>query len=291
MTHAAAAPYKLGLIGFPLGHSLSPQLHAAALRSTGLAGDYQLFPIQPFPEGQSELIALLLRLRQDELHGLNVTIPHKQNVLPLLDELTPAAAAIGAANTLFCRDNRLVGDNTDAAGFIADLNSFISITLGNRSMTALVLGAGGSARAVVYALAQAGWQVTIVARRIEQARQLAESLKGLGNSVKTALLEPAALAQPVSLVVNTTPVGMSPHPDASPWPAELPFPDQAFIYDLVYNPFETRLVQTARAAGLQAANGLGMLVEQAILALETWTGQRPARQALWDAVVPEQEQK
>ena len=291
MTHATATHYKLGLIGFPLGHSLSPRLHAAALRSTGLAGDYQLFPIHPFPEGQPELSALLRRLRQGELHGLNVTIPHKQNVIPLLDELTPAAAAIGAANTLFYRDGRLVGDNTDAAGFIADLARFIPMTPGDRPKTALVLGAGGSARAVVYALAQAGWQVTIVARRIEQARQLAESLIGMASSLKTVSLEPTALAQPVSLVVNTTPVGMSPHPNASPWPAELPFPDQAFIYDLVYNPFETRLVQAAHTAGLQAANGLGMLVEQAILAFETWTAQRPARQALWDTVVPEQEQK
>ena len=291
MTHASAVHFKLGLIGFPLGHSLSPRLHAAALRSTGLAGDYQLFPIPLFPEGQAELSALLRRLRQDELHGLNVTIPHKRNVIPLLDELTPAAAAIGAANTLFYRSGKLVGDNTDAAGFTADLSRFIPTTTADKPGAALVLGAGGSARAVVYALAQAGWLVTIAARRREQARQLAESLKGVANNVKVVPFEPAALAQPVSLVVNTTPVGMSPHPDASPWPAKLPFPDQAFIYDLVYNPFETHLVQTARAAGLQAANGLGMLVEQAILAFKTWTGQQPARQALWDAVVLEQEQK
>jgi shikimate dehydrogenase len=283
--------FKLGLIGFPLGHSLSPHLHAAALRSTGLTGDYQLFPIQPFPEGQPALIELLRRLRQGDLHGLNVTIPHKQNVIPLLDELTPAAGAIGAVNTLYYRDGRLVGDNSDAAGFMTDLARFAPFTAGGQPMTALVLGAGGSARAVVYALAHAGWQVRIAARRLEQARQLVESLKEFIGGLVAVPLEPAALTQPFSLLVNTTPLGMSPASFARPWPAELPFPSQAFVYDLVYNPPETRLVQEARAAGLRATNGLGMLVEQAILAFETWTARRPARQALWDAVVPEQEQK
>jgi shikimate dehydrogenase len=263
------------------------------LRSTGLSGNYQLFTIPPFPEGQPALAALLARLRLGELHGLNVTIPHKQNVIPLLDELTPAARAIGAANTLFCRDGRLLGDNTDAAGFMADLQRFApgassgSLPEGN---TSLVLGAGGSARAVVYALLQAGWQVRVAARRLEQARQVVVSLDGNSGKLAALSLEPGGLSQPFSLLVNTTPLGMSPQVQATPWPAGPPFPTHAFIYDLVYNPLETCLVKAARAAGLQAVNGLGMLVEQAILAFEIWTGQRPARQALWDAVIPEQEE-
>jgi shikimate dehydrogenase len=301
--------FHLGLTGFPLGHSLSPKLQSAALHSTGLSGEYRLYPVAPFPEGQAAMIALLDRLRSGELQGLNVTIPHKQNVIPLLDELTPAARAIGAVNTISCQENRLVGDNTDAAGFLADLERhtpFISPQNHLESSSpqvphplrglcpsslheALVLGAGGSARAVVYALAQAGWRVCIAARRLEQARDLTASLS-TGESMITALpLDAATFSRQVSLLVNTTPLGMAPNTEASPWPHGTPFPVQAFVYDLVYNPAETQLLRSARAAGLPAANGLGMLVEQAILGFEIWTGRRPLRQALWQAVAPGQE--
>ena len=166
--------FKLGLIGFPLGHSLSPKIHAAALRSCGLEGDYSLFPIHP--DDKQELKDLLARVRTGEIHGLNVTIPHKQNVIPLLDELTSTVQAIGAVNTIYLKDNLLIGDNTDAPGFIRDLKRFLTTeTQSHRDANALVLGAGGSARAVVYALLNDGWNVTIIARRTEQAQQLAAS--------------------------------------------------------------------------------------------------------------------
>ena len=115
--------YQLGLIGFPLGHSLSPKIHAAALKACGLQGTYSLFPISP--DDKQGLHSLLARVRAGEIHGLNVTIPHKQNVIPLLDELTPTAKAIGAVNTIYLRDDKLIGDNTDAAGFLADLKKFM----------------------------------------------------------------------------------------------------------------------------------------------------------------------
>jgi shikimate dehydrogenase len=302
--------YHLGLIGFPLGHSLSPKLQGAALHSTGLSGEYCLYPVAPFPEGQAAMIALLDRLRSGELQGLNVTIPHKQNVIPLLDELTPAARAIGAVNTIYCRENCLVGDNTDAAGFLTDLEHYTpfispqnhiessfpripgpsSFILHPSSLhEALVLGAGGSAHAVVYALAQAGWKVCIAARRLEQASALAASLSTGKSMITTLPLEAATFSRQFSLVVNTTPLGMSPNTEASPWPEGTPFPARTFVYDLVYNPAETRLLRSARAAGLRAANGLGMLIEQAILGFEIWTGRRPLRQSLWQAVVPGQE--
>src|SRR6185503_3612303 len=148
----------LGLIGYPLGHSLSPRIHSAALRACGLVGDYSLFPIQP--DDKEGLKDLLARGCSSEITGLNVTIPHKQNVIPLLDQLTATAEAIGAVNTIYLRDNKLVGDNTDAPGFLADLKKFLakfSSTvsgegIGLREKKGLVLGAGGSARAVVYAL-------------------------------------------------------------------------------------------------------------------------------------------
>ena len=289
MMAQSPAYYNLGLTGGALGHSLSPKLHGAALRSTGLAGEYRLYPIPPFPEGQAAMLALLNRLRSGELLGLNVTIPHKQNVIPFLDELTPAARAIGAVNTICVRrDNHLVGDNTDAAGFFSDLQRFAPFPSLPSSFipegpSSLILGAGGSAHAIVYALAQAGWNVYVAARRLEQAQALVASLS-TGKTMITAIpLDAEAYSRQVSLVVNTTPVGMFPNSQASPWPEATPFPTGAFIYDLVYNPAETQLVRAARAAGLRAANGLGMLIEQAILGFEIWTGRRPSRQALWQA--------
>ena len=281
--------FRLGLTGFPLGHSLSPVLQGAALRSTGITGEYCLYPVPPFPEGQAAMRSLLDRLRSGELQGLNVTIPHKQNVIPLLDILTPAASAIGAVNTIYRRGDRLVGDNTDAAGFFADLQRFVPFAGVPGGLEALVLGAGGSAHAVVYALAQAGWRVCIAARRLEQASALAASLSTGSALISVLPLNAEAFSRQVSLVVNTTPLGMSPNIQASPWPDKGTFPARAFVYDLVYNPPETQLIREARAAGLRAANGLGMLVEQAILGFEIWTGRRPQRQALWQAVAPRQE--
>ncbi len=167
--------YQLGLIGFPLGHSLSPKIQTAALKARGLHGDYSLFPISP--EDKQGLKDLLARVRAGEIHGLNVTIPHKQNVIELMDELTPTAKFIGAVNTIYMRGKKLIGDNTDAPGFLSDLKRVMSVSqskIENRK-SAIVLGAGGSARAVVYALCNDGWNVTIAARRIEQAQQLAEA--------------------------------------------------------------------------------------------------------------------
>ncbi|HSL46752.1 MAG TPA: shikimate dehydrogenase [Anaerolineales bacterium] len=269
---------KLGLIGYPLGHSLSPRIHEAALRSTGLGGNYSLFPIEP--DNRQALKDLLARVRMGEITGLNVTIPHKQNVIPMLDELTPTAKAIGAANTIFLRDHKLVGDNTDAPGFLADLNRFLAAeTQRHEVLDVLILGAGGSARAVLYALSQDGWSVTISARRLEQAEALVRSFAPYKLQITNYELSNIDLST-VSLIVNTTPVGMIPNIARSPWPENVPFPPQAAIYDLVYNPRETKLVRDAHHQGLHATTGLGMLIEQAALSFQIWTNQRPSREAM-----------
>lgn len=297
-------PFHLGLIGYPLGHSLSPKIHAAALAACGLRGSYSLFPIAP--DDVSGLQVLLARLRSGEIHGLNVTIPHKQNVIPLLDDLTETAQSIGAVNTISRCNDRLIGDNTDAPGFLSDLNRLLEIrralfaapasNLQPRTShtehqipnleprkSALILGAGGSARAVTYALAGAGWQVTIAARRLEQAQALVESLGTAHNQI-TGIAWSELKAWRGDLLVNTTPLGMIPAVNTSPWPEGLPLPPGVAVYDLVYNPRETRLVREARAAGLTALTGLGMLIEQAALAFQIWTGCRPPREPLWKAV-------
>ena len=273
----------LGLIGYPLGHSLSPKIQAAALQACGLSGDYSLFPISP--DDMEELSALLNRVRAAELTGLNVTIPHKQNIIPLLDGLTETAKIIGAVNTISLREGRLIGDNTDAPGFLSDLQHFL-VSGGfplESPKSALVLGAGGSARAVVYALASSGWQVSVAARRPEQAREFLDQSTAQVTLHSFSDLTALDLSG-YALIVNTTPLGMSPNPDFSPWPDGLPFPRGAFVYDLVYNPRETLFVKQARAAGLPATTGLGMLIGQARLAFEIWTGCQPPREPLFQAV-------
>ena len=273
--------FHLGLIGYPLSHSLSPKIHAAALTACGLQGDYALFPIHPDDrQGLSDLLALI---RSGAIHGLNVTIPHKQNVLEFMNELTPTAKAIGTVNAIYLRENQLVGDNTDASGFLSDLKNFLasqSKVINRKS--AIVLGAGGSARAVVHALLNDGWNVTLAARRLEQAQQLASQHEGI-----TAIelnLQTFQLSN-FQLIVNTTPLGMAPNVDQSPLPENVTLPSDAIVYDLVYNPRETKLVREARSQGLQATTGLGMLIEQAALAFEIWTKHNPPRNILYKSVV------
>lgn len=259
---------KLGLTGYPVGHSLSPAIQNAALQASGLEGGYSLYPVAP--DDLQALKDLLASVRTGEINGLNVTIPHKQNVIPLLDELTPTARSIGAVNIVYMRGDRLIGDNTDAPGFLADLGKFLTTeTQSHGDKIVLVLGAGGSARAVVYALVNDGWQVTIAARRIEQAQQLASNFKDVHT--RELNFQTFQISN-LQLIVNTTPLGMAPDVDQSPLPENAALSKQTKIYDLVYNPRETKLVRDARAQGLQATTGLGMLIEQAALGFELWTG-------------------
>jgi len=278
---------RLGLLGYPLSHSLSPRLHAAAFKSLGLEGEYRLYPVAP--DDRDGLTQLIGRVRSGELHGLNVTIPHKQAVLPLLEKLTPSAEAIGAVNTIYLEGDKLIGHNTDAAGLLTDMQKYVS--QGSSEKKALVLGAGGAARAIVYALLTDHWTVTLAVRRadIEQAGALVRSMKqdGRNSFLRSVLLEAgelSPLSDGIRLVVNTTPVGMFPEVGYSPWPEGLLFPHGAVAYDLVYNPRETMFIQQARAEGLCTASGIGMLVEQAALSFETWTGLVPSRDAMFSAV-------
>jgi len=275
----------LGLIGHPLGHSLSPKIHAAALEACELEGEYSLFPISP--DDQNGLKDLMARVRNGEITGLNVTIPHKQNVIPLLDELRSTAKAIGAVNTITMQNGKLVGNNTDVPGFLADLKNFLASEKQKpgETKTALVLGAGGSARAVIYALVNDSWDVIVASRRLAQAQHLVAQFPNLDYRISTIEYQPTMLSSLLpNLIINTTPLGMFPKTNTSPWPDDLPFPPNAAVYDLVYNPRETKLVRDANASGLPATTSLGMLIEQAALAFEIWTGCTPSRANLWSAV-------
>jgi len=279
--------YLVGIIGWPVAHSKSPGMHHAAAVALDLDLTYVALPVRA-----SDLAMAVKGLPALGFRGVNVTVPHKEAVIPLLDEVDPAARAIGAVNTIVVEPSpsptgQLRGYNTDWAGFLADL---VDLGVDVAGRHCFVLGAGGSARAVAYGLARAGSRVQIFARRPEQARQVVADLAPLFPSIRLQAHEwselPARVAQSPagSLIVNTTPLGMLPNTGESPWPPNLDFPPQAFVYDLVYNPAETRMIQQARAAGCQTANGLGMLLHQGAEAFRLWTGLNPDLQKMTSAI-------
>ncbi len=275
--------YAFGLVGSPLEHSRSPIIHQAALTALGLPGRYHLFSIPPGESTHGDLKRLMDQVRAGVIHGLNITIPYKQTVIPFMDHLTSTATAIGAVNTVFLEDEKLTGENTDVPGFWFDLVKtlgFDKVKVAN----VLILGAGGSARAVVFALLKAGFYITIAARRVEQAQEITNQF--LGYYERISILDLGLLSnlpRRIDLIVNTTPLGMYPNVNASPWPPAVPLPENARLYDLVYNPVETRLVKVARAEGRKAVGGLGMLVEQAALSFEAWTGISAPREVMLEA--------
>jgi shikimate dehydrogenase len=263
---------KLALLGYPLSHSISPDMHNAALEAVGLEGwRYEAMPVEP-----ARLAGAVAALRGESYAGANVTVPHKEAVAALVDGLTPVADAIGAVNTLMKREGRLLGHNTDAAGLLADLY-YHDVHLSNRPV--LILGAGGSARAAAAACAGVGAEIRVAARRREQA----ESLKRIAPGIQAYDLTVHDLERAgrgAALIVNCTTLGMAPNVNTSAWFESVPFPPGAFVYDLVYNPADTYLTRQARAAGLRAATGLGMLVEQGALSFELWTGRAAPRKRM-----------
>lgn len=269
---------KTVLIGWPISHSISPAIHNAAFQALGMKGEYSLLPV----EREEDLKGVLAGLKSDsDWKGANVTVPYKEKVVPLLQKLEGAATRLKAVNTVVRKGNRLIGHNTDMPGFLADLdrNGFTF-----RRKPVLVIGSGGAARAIVLGLVESGCRVSLVAVIREQAEALAREL-GEGRVEVLAWEHPAVgeRAAGASLVVNTSPVGMWPNVDATPWPESVPFQGKASVYDIVYNPLETRFLRDAKARGLKTAGGLGMLVEQGALAFELWTGVPAPREVMMRA--------
>lgn len=250
------APQHAYLFADPAAHSLSPQMHRAAFAHAGIDGDYEARRVLA-----ADLPEAVAGLRASGVLGANLSLPHKESVLALLDDLTPAARAIGAVNTIINKGGKLRGDNTDAPGFLAALADADAPKGG----LSVVLGAGGAARAAVYALRQAGHEVLIVGRTHARAQALAAELGGRAAWPETAPWSA------VTLLVNASSAGLD-APEDSPLSAFPPLAPSALVYDMVYRPAETRLLRDARAAGLRAENGLGMLAHQARLAFAAWTG-------------------
>lgn len=313
----------VGVMGWPVEHSLSPQMHNAAFAALGLDWVYVPFPVAParLADAVRGLVAL-------GFAGCNATVPHKPALAALMDELTPIAAAIGSVNTIVIRpDGSLLGDSTDGYGFLMDLRAHGVAVGGWRSeiggwrsdggssgagqangasaeapqvaqalrrpfpaaprRRALVIGAGGAARAVVYALAEAGARVAIVNRTVAAA---AELRRIVGQALPTAEISahpfPAALpalAADADLIVNTTSLGLHGDEDPLPWDAAAAFRPGQVVYDLIYH-VRTPLLKLADAAGAQAIDGLGMLVHQGARAFELWTGRAAPVEIMYRAL-------
>ena len=264
-----------GVIGHPVGHSMSPAIHNAAFTAAGVDGVYVPILIQPGRENFGRFMDALLARPHLDWRGLSVTIPHKENALAYVgaDQCDELAVRIGAVNTITIEPGgSLRGDNTDYAAAIDALCAAMEIARDDLAGRAVaVLGAGGAARAIVAALAYYGATVTIYNRTVSRAEALAEEFGANAASIELAD------GLQAEIIINCTPIGMHRHSDTSPLSA-IPT-DTAVVFDTIYNPIETPLLVQARQAGCRVVSGLDMFVNQAVAQFERWTG-RPAPRAV-----------
>jgi 3-dehydroquinate dehydratase / shikimate dehydrogenase len=253
-----------GLIGMPVMHSVSPHIHNAAFAAEQINGVYLPFEVKDVDSFFKRMVNPRTRELNWNLRGLSVTAPHKQSVMQHLDWIEPDAKEIGAVNTVVIENDRLLGYNTDAAGLVEPLLQRFG-SLADRTIA--IIGAGGAARAAIWALRQQQARVTLFARNVEKAQKLAELF-----NISCASLSSAKFAG-YDLVVNATPVGSGEHIDQSPATA-VQLNGARCIYDLIYNPSETKLLREARQVGCETLGGMEMLVAQAKLQFELWTGKK-----------------
>src|SRR5258708_2752191 len=247
-------------------------MHNAAFSYSGLNWRYVALPAR-----SEHLPAAIRGLGALGFRGVNITVPHKVDVIPLVDTITEAATIVGAVNTIRIDRNsgQIEGLNTDMSGFLTDIaTNRINVDKNSR---VLILGAGGAARAVAAGLVRTGAQVMVVNRTPEHAQMLVMFIKSSWsqNNIDFVYMENLFEAsRGATLIVNTAPVGQWPDVEASPWPENVSLPKDAVLYDLVYRPMKTRLMRDAEAAGLRTIGGLGMLVHQGAAAFEVWTGKK-----------------
>jgi shikimate dehydrogenase len=274
--------HTYAVIGWPLGHSLSPVIQQAAFDASHLDATYVAIPTPP---GDEQL--RFDEVRKGELSGLNVTIPHKHSAFHAMDSHTAAASKLGAVNTVIRDNGKLWGDNTDLQGFVESLRTFGQFDPAGANT--VVLGAGGSARAVVHALADSQPRSIVVANRtLRRAQALASSVAGpVGPKIHASTLDANQLEDQLAkstLLVNTTSVGMvgGPEPDKSPinpvWLHE-----GLLVFDIVYRPTITPLLHAAGIKGAKTLGGLEMLVLQGAASFKQWTGEDPSLDAMFDA--------
>jgi shikimate dehydrogenase len=269
----------LAVIGHPVAHSFSPQMHNAAIRALGMNLCYVAFHVRP-----EEVGAAMAGMRAFNLLGLNVTVPHKQAVMPYLDEISEEARRVGAVNTLHHKDGRLIGYNTDVYGILESLKR--TAGLDPLPETAAVLGASGAARGVVYGLCTKPEvkRILIFNRTVEKAEKLAGEMSAWTSArLEAHPLTDAALRellQEAGLLINANSVGMRPRPEESPVGDGAGLHPGLTVYDIVFNPLETLLVRQARAAGARGYGGIEMLIYQGAKSFEIWTGRYPPVEAM-----------
>ncbi|RAP76763.1 shikimate dehydrogenase [Paenibacillus montanisoli] len=257
------------VIGDPIRHSKSPIMMNRAFRETGINGIYTAFHITA-----DRLTDFVAGVRAMGIRGVNVTIPHKLDIMPLLDEIDESAQAIGAVNTIVNTDGRLTGFNTDGIGYVRSLKEEVQSDLTGANV--LIVGAGGATRGILYALAREGvGSITISNRTVARAEELAEAFKGHVPSIRAIGQDDLREACGCNdIIINTTSLGMYPNVDATPVDSAWLKPD-AVASDLIYNPLTTRFLAEAKERGCRIHGGLGMFIYQGAYAFEYWTG-RPA---------------
>jgi shikimate dehydrogenase len=290
MIEIAGSTQLLGVIGCPIEHSLSPVLHNAALIFRGMALghtalEYVYVPLKVEPRN---LEAALLGMAALGWCGFNVTIPHKQAVIPYLQQVSPLAQTVGAVNTVWRQDDTWMGTNTDVHGFLAPL---LAYGIDWRTIDVCILGGGGASRAVIAGCAQLGCQnIHVIGRDLSKLRILQQSL--LNTELKLAIQvhdwqSLSKLLPNTELLVNTTPVGMHPQVHESPLQAAevALLPTQAIVYDLIYTPRPTALLTLAQKHGCTVLDGLEMLIYQGAAAFEIWVGEAPSISTMQQAAI------
>jgi len=258
----------LGVFGCPVEHSVSPAMQNTAIQALGL--NYVYVPFHVLPE---MLGGAIQGLRALEVAGVNITIPHKRAVIPFLDSVSERARLVGSVNTVTNVDGVLTGDTTDGPGFLQSVEAEWGVVDGTR---ALILGAGGSAKAIAFALVEAGCLVSLSNRTRSKADELAEAICRAFGEGSAAVVENVddALREVLSgcdMLINTTSVGMRPKPDEIPVNPEL-LRSSLMVCDIVYNPLKTRLLAEAERCGARTLSGIKMLARQGAISLEKWTG-------------------
>ena len=272
---------RAGILGYPLSHSISPAFQQAAFDHHALPVTYHAWPVAP-----RDLPDAIRKLYADDHLGANVTVPHKEAALELVDDVDPVAQRIGAVNTIVRKGDRLVGYNTDLDGFVKGLKSHGDFE--PRGKRALLLGAGGAARAAVFGLAEEGVASLVIANRtVRRAESLAREVSEVLADVSAVGLTDRAVARVAAdcdLIVNSTSIGMSGGDGDGQTPVGAGcIRPGVLVYDLVYNPVETPLMREARRAGASVLGGLPMLVYQGAAAFELWTGRAAPTDVMFDA--------
>ncbi|SER71350.1 shikimate dehydrogenase [Salipaludibacillus aurantiacus] len=267
-----------GVIGNPVGHSLSPDMHEEAFRELNINASYHAFLVP-----DNRLQQAVDGIRGLGIRGVNVTLPHKVEVMNFLDEIHPLAEEIGAVNTIVNENGKLTGYNTDGEGYVHGLMPILPKELKN--IRALIIGAGGAAKAVAVTLAKYNIHGLVIANRtVEKAHELAKACEGWTDSSAINLGRAQARLTEFDLIINTTSIGMSPDTGKMPLSLET-LSEGTVVSDLIYTPAKTRWLQDAEARGAIIQNGLDMFINQGALAFEKWTGQEAPREIMKKKVI------